>query len=134
MLANSLAGLPSFLLYVVVGLALVVVFGMVYVRVTPHDEIALIRQNNAAAALSFGLSILGFAIPLASAIAHSVSVADMMIWGLVALLVQIGAYFAVRLMFPDISKHIADGEVGAGLSLGIASLAAGLINAASMTY
>jgi putative membrane protein len=134
MILASLNGLPAFLLYFVSAMVLIGAFAFIYQKVTPHDEIALIRANVAAAAISFSLSILGFAIPLASAIAHSVSLLDMLVWGVIALIVQLGVYFTVRLLFPDISKHIADGEISAGLALGMTSLSAGLINAACMTY
>ena len=41
--------------------------------------------------------LLGFCLPLASAIANSDSLADVAIWGVVALLVQIVIFFIVRL-------------------------------------
>jgi hypothetical protein len=39
-----------------------------YTRVTPHDEFKLIRDNDPAAAIALGLSLLGFVLPLVSAI------------------------------------------------------------------
>ena len=47
-------------------------------------------QRQLAAALNLGGAILGFCLPLASTIAHSVSIADVAMWALVALVVQIG--------------------------------------------
>jgi uncharacterized membrane protein YjfL (UPF0719 family) len=35
---------------------------------------------------------------------------------------------------PDVVRHIPEGKVGAGVFLGVASLAAGILNAACMTY
>ena len=43
--SQSLAGLPSFLLYFVTGLALLGVFLAVYGWVTPYRELALIREG-----------------------------------------------------------------------------------------
>ena len=43
---SSLIGIPNFLLYMVVGAALLALFLYVYTRITPHDEFALIRQGN----------------------------------------------------------------------------------------
>ena len=43
MLPKMLTMLPAFLAYFAVGVVLITVFFMVYVNVTPYDEIALIR-------------------------------------------------------------------------------------------
>jgi putative membrane protein len=130
----SIAGLPAFLLYFVVGLALTAAFLAVYNLTTAHNEFALIRNNVPAAAVSLGLSLVGFAFPLSKALSQAGSVVDFLIWGLVALIVQIAIYWLVRLIIPNISTRIESGELAAALFLGSASLAGGMINAASMTY
>jgi putative membrane protein len=134
MILQSLAGLPAFLVYFCTALFAVSAYLFVYTRVTPHDEFLLIRDNNPAAAIALGLSLLGFALPLVSAIAHSANVWDCMIWGIVALIVQIIVYFIVRVPVPNLSERIANGELAAAIWLGLASLAAGALNAASMIY
>jgi putative membrane protein len=134
MVIESIAGLPAFLLYFVVGSILVALYVVAYSFVTAHDELALIRQNVAAAAVALGLSLIGFALPLSSAIINSVSILDCVIWGVIALLVQIATYLAVRLVIPDLSGRIEANEMSAALFVGAASLAAGALNAASMTY
>ena len=130
----SISGLDDFLAYFLMAVALVAVFLAVYVRVTPHREISLIRQGNTAAALSLSGALLGFVIPLASAIAHSVAWWDMLFWGAVALVVQLLSYFAVRMIVPSLSQDISAGKVAQGLFLGTISLAIGILNAASLTY
>ena len=70
----------------------------IYVRVTPHREFALIREGNIAAAFSLGGAVLGFVIPLGAAVRSSVNLADMAIWGLIALAVQIAAFVVVLIM------------------------------------
>jgi putative membrane protein len=112
----------------------VVIYLAVYVRVTPYREFALIRGGNAAAAASVSGSLLGFVLPLASAVIHSVNPWDMAIWAVVALVVQIVVYLVVRALMPGIVRHIPEGRVGAGVILGAVSLAAGILNAACMTY
>ncbi len=57
-----------------------------------------------------------------------------MIWSVVALIVQVIVYFVVRIPVPDLSNRIAKGELAPAIWLGAASLAAGALNAASMTY
>jgi putative membrane protein len=61
-------------------------------------------------------------------------VVDCLVWGVVAMLVQILVYYLVRIPVPNLSQRIAAGELSPALFLGAASLAAGIVNAASMTY
>jgi len=129
----SLSGLPWFLAYMATAVVLTLVYVVIYMWVTPHPEIKLIRENNLAASLAFAGSLVGFCLPLASAIANSMSLVDCVVWGAIALVVQIAIFFFVRLPIPKISERIENGEVASGLWLGTASLAGGILNAASMT-
>ena len=56
------------------------------------------------------------------------------LWAAIALAVQIIVYLLVRALMPDLVRHIPEGRVGTGVFLGAASLAAGMLNAACMTY
>ena len=134
MLTQSLAGLTSFLSYFAAAIGLLVLFLLSYVLITPYPEFALIRQGNPAAAASLSGAMLGFVLPLASAIAHSASLPDMAIWGSVALVVQLLAYLVARLVLPDLARDIPAGKVATGVFLGALSLAVGILNAACMTY
>jgi len=130
----SISGLGYFVAYFATALALVAVFLTVYTWVTPHGEIALIRQGNVAAALSLSGALLGFIVPLAGAITHSVAWWDMLFWGGVALVVQLLSYFIVRMILPSLSQDISAGKVAQGLLLGTISFGIGILNAASLTY
>src|SRR3984885_82158 len=134
MILQSLAGLPAFLVYFCAAIISVVAYLFVYTRATPHDEFQLIRDNDPAAAISLGLSLLGFVLPVVSAIVHSANVWDCLIWSVIALIVQVGVFFAVRIPVPNLSARIAAGELAPAIWLGLASLAAGALNAASMIY
>ena len=134
MILQSLAGLPAFLVYFCTALVAVVAYLFVYTRVTPHDEFALIRANDPAAAIALGMSLLGFVLPVVSAIAHSANVWDCLIWSAIALVVQIAVYFMVKIPVPNLSARIAAGELAAAIWLGLSSLAAGALNAACMIY
>jgi putative membrane protein len=133
-LQRSISGLPAFALYFVVSVALVALFLVIYLRITPYREIALIRQGNVAAALSLSGTIMGFVIPLAHAIAQSVSLPDMLLWGGIALLVQLLVFMVATRVIPGIGKDISEGKIAQGTFLGALSLAAGILNAACMTY
>ncbi len=128
-----LENLSEFLLFFVVAAVLTVIFVVIYTRITRHNEIALIKQNSTAAAAAFSGSLLGFALPLASTMINSVTITEMVLWGLVALIVQVLVYLLIRLPMPRVSKRIEDGEVAAGIWLGGWSVVAGILNAASMT-
>jgi putative membrane protein len=134
MIAQALLKLPDFALFFSASLCLVGVYLLVYTLATSHNEFGLIRQNNIAAALSLGLSLTGFALPLSSAVVHSNTVPDLVVWGIVAIIVQLIVYALVRIVLPNLSARIASGELAAALFLGAASLAAGVINAAAMSF
>ena len=125
--------LPWFLAYMATAVALTIFYVVVYIRVTPHPEIKLIRENNLAASLAFAGSLIGFCLPLASAISNSLSLVDCAVWGVVALVIQIVVFYLVCLPIPKISERIEKGEIASGLWLGVSSLAGGILNAASMT-
>lgn len=128
------AALVDFITFFVLATALVALYLSLYTLATMHNEFALIRQNVISAATALGFSLVGFALPLGSAIVHSQTIIDCLVWGLVALAVQILVYWLVRMVMPDLSQRIAAGEMAAALLLGAASLSAGIINAAAMTF
>jgi len=130
----SLSGFDDFLIYFGLAIVFVAIFLTIYLRVTPYSEIKLIRAGNAAAAWSLGFTLLGFSLPLAAAIIHSVNPWDMMLWSLIALVVQVLVFVVVRLLLPDVTTQMEEGKVASGAFLGMVSLAAGVLNAASMTY
>ena len=134
MILQSLAELPAFLVYFCTGIIAVVIYLLVYTSVTPHDEFKLIRDNDPAAAVALGLSLLGFVLPVVSAIAHSANVVDCLIWSAVALIIQVIVYFLVKIPVPNLSAKIAAGELAPAIWLGLSSLSAGALNAAAMIY
>lgn len=133
-LANNCSGLVNFAAYFGSSMLLLVVFAFIYSHVTPYREFTLIAAGNDAAAYSLAGALVGFALPLASAISHSVSLGDMLLWGAVALLVQIMTFLVVRLIFPRIVADIPANKVSKGIFLGTVAIAVGILNAACMTY
>jgi putative membrane protein len=134
MIIHSLAGLPAFALYFLVSVALCIVFLIAYIRISPHEEFDLIaRHGNAAAATALGMSLVGFALPLASAIYHSADIIDCVVWGVVGLIVQVAAFLLARVGQGNLTKRIADNEMAAALWLGFVSVAAGILSAACMS-
>jgi putative membrane protein len=131
---SSLAGLPPFLAYFAVAILLVLIFIGLYTWVTPHDELALIRANNASAALAFGGALIGFALPLSSAVTHSMSLLDCAVWGAVALIVQVLTFVALRITIKQLPERIERGELAAGILAAAVAISVGIINAACMSF
>jgi putative membrane protein len=134
MIMQSLAGLPGFLAYFSTAFVITIGYLFVYMWITPHDEFELIRKNVPGAAIALGLSLLGFVLPVASAIAHAANLLDCAVWSIVALIVQVVIYYVVRIPIPNLAQRIAGGDLAAAIWLGIASLAGGILNAASISY
>jgi len=133
-LLSTITPVISFASYFAVALLLTAVFAFLYVKVTPHNELSLINDGNLAAAAQFCGVLVGYCIPLASAIAHSVSMFDFFIWGCVGLVVQLLTFGVVSLLIGGASSKITSGNVAIGALAGTASIAAGIINSACMTY
>ncbi len=134
-LLESVNGFPPFALHLAVSLLLLAVFMLIYSRITPYPELELIRQGNLAAAISLSGATLGYAIPLSYSSAQSVNLADMVLWGGIALITQLVVYAVVRiLLIPGIVKDIEQGGVAQGAFLGALSVATGILNAGCMTY
>ena len=130
----SLQGLDEFLVYFAMCIGFVAAFLAIYVHITPYREFALIREGNCAAAASLSGTLVGFVLPLAAAVEHSVNPYDLAIWATIALVVQLLVYLATRMLLPDLTRDIPAGKVASGVFLGAMSASAGILNAASMSY
>ena len=131
---QSIAGLPNFLLYFALALVLLTIFVAIYVRVTSYREFVLIRSGNVAAAISLSGALIGFVLPLASAIAHSVNPVDMVAWGAIALLVQLVVYAAVSRLVPHFREAIEADRAAPAALLAALAISVGILNAACLTY
>jgi len=132
-LTSALRALPVFVTQFGVTLLILVGGVLVYQALTPHNESKLIKENNPAAAIAFGAAILALALPLAACLARSVSVPDIIVWGAVAVVVQLGTFFVSRFVFRDLVQRIERGEVASAVALGATHLAVAAINAAAIS-
>ena len=130
---QSILGILPFFTHLGAALLLLLSFIFIYVKITPYPELDLIRSGNVAAACSLSGATLGFAIPLAQATAQSGNIMDMLLWSVIALVVQLIVYVIVRLIIPNIARDIQDNRIAAGLFLGAVALATGILSAASMS-
>jgi putative membrane protein len=126
--------LPAFAAYLGLGILYFVAFVVTYIWITPQREMALIREGNLAAAISLGGAMIGFVQPLASAIAHSVSLVDLALWGAVAWAVQLLTHLALRLVVRDLRGRIEADVRSVALFVALVAACVGTLNAAAMTY
>lgn len=128
-----LAGLPIFMAHSVVSLVILFVGIYIYMMLTAHDEMALIRGGNVAAALSLGGAAVGLAIPLAVSLSVSLTMLDLVLWGAVALVFQLVAFRVMDLFLKDLPTRIEEGDMAAAVLLVSAKLSIAFINAAAIS-
>ena len=133
-LNESIRYFDDFLIYFAVALLLFVVFTFVYQKVTPYDEITLIRQGNPAAAVSLSGAMLGFALPLASTVANAVNLVDLVLFAVLATVVQLIVFVFARMLMPGLTAAIEKGSIAEAILLAAVSIAVGLLNAAALVY
>ncbi|MCB9097048.1 DUF350 domain-containing protein [Arcobacter aquimarinus] len=127
----------GFISFFFTAIALIIAFLYLYAIVTPYDDYKLIfEDNNIAAALGFGGAIIGVSIPLYSALVNSVSYTDFVIWGAIAILIQlIFALIVTRITGKySLEAKISQGVVSVGILMAFLSISIGLLNAGSMSY
>lgn len=132
---TSLATLPVFLGHFALGILLLAGAVTVHMRLTPHDELALIREGNTGAAITLGGVVIGYALPIGSAISHSFGVIDAAVWSVLAVVVQQGAFLVcTRVLLPDWRAALEQrGELAGSVLKGTAAVAVGVLNAACLT-
>lgn len=132
-LDSFVSGFPILMLHSSVTIVILLAGIWLYIWMTPWDEMALIRKGNNAAALSLGGAIIGLALPLAVAMAASVSVYEIILWGPVTLILQIIAYRIADIVLRTLPKRIEDGQMSAAILLVSIKIAAAIVNAAAVS-
>jgi len=126
---NYVPAILNYLLHLLTAAALVLAFFVVYTRVTPYDEVALIRQGNHAAAFSLGGSLIGFSATIASALVHTAGYYQFAGWALGALLAQLAVWVVATRLLRMSKDQIEANNCAFGGLLGAISLSIGIVNA-----
>ena len=129
---GTFIGFPQFMLYYLLGLAILAAFMFLYTKVTPYDEVALVRENNAAAALAWIGALVGYSLAISSAMRESVAVQEFLVWGAISAVSQLAVFFGYRRFYPRLRERIEAGEIATGINLAGVSIAIGLLNSAAM--
>jgi putative membrane protein len=125
------AGFPVFLAHAGVTVIILFAAAALYVLLTPHKEITLIREGNTAAAVSLGGVLLGLAIPLSASLRASTNLIEIGLWGAVTVVVQLLIFRLVDMILRGLPKRIQEGEISAAALLVGAKIATALIIAAA---
>ena len=125
-------GFPLTLLHAGVTMILLFLGATLYVLLTPHREIALIREGNAAAAISLGGVLLGLAMPLSVSLQASTSLVEISIWGVSTVVVQLLVFRVIDFILHGLPQRIGEGEISAAAMLVGAKLSTALILAAAV--
>ena len=125
------AGFPIFLAHAGVTVIILVAAAALYILLTPHKEITLIREGNTAAALSLSGVLLGLAIPLSASLKASTNVIEIGLWGAVTVVVQLLVFRLVDMILRGLPKRIQEGEISAAALLVGAKLATAIVIAAA---
>jgi putative membrane protein len=128
-----LANLGNYALYLVSTLVTLAIAVVIYVRVTPFDEFALIRRGNVAAAVALAGTLIGYAVVVYAATTHGSNLLETLVWSAISLVGQIIAFEIVQLALRDLRAGMEKGELSYGITLGGVSIAIGIINAACLT-
>lgn len=131
-LATLQQGLPLLIGQFAATLALLGIGIVCYMALTPFDERRLVREGNVAAGVVVAGTLVALAMPLAATLASSVVVLDIVLWGLVALVIQLLTFIAAAALIPGLRRMIEGGNVAAALVLIGIQLAVALLNAGSM--
>jgi putative membrane protein len=126
-------GFPVTLLHAAITVTILFAAAAVYVMLTPHKEITLIRDGNAAAAVSLGGVLIGLAIPLAVSLKASTTLIELALWGVAITLVQLLVFRLVDLVLHGLPRRIQDDEMAAAAMLVGAKIATALILAAAVS-
>ena len=125
-------GLPIFMLHGGTAILMLLAGAFIYSKITPWNELDLIMEGNTAAAVSFSGAILGIAIPLAAALSSSISIWEIVVWGSVAIILQITVFLILDLVLPNLSEQIKADKIAAGIFIASNKIALALMNAAAV--
>lgn len=126
-------GLPVLLAQFAVTLVLLGLGIACYMALTPFNERRLIAGGNIAAAIVLSGTLVALAIPLAATLAGSLVMLDILIWGLVALIIQLVTFIVAARLIRGLRQMIEAGNAAAACLLIGIQIAVALLNAGAMS-
>lgn len=126
------SGLPLLLGHALITLVLLGIGAWIYTQVTPFHERPLIAQGNRAAGITMAGAVVSLAVPLAATLATSRATIDIVVWGIVAVVLQLVAFLVVAMLMKNLRHMIEGGNVAAAFVVSGVQLAVALLNAGAM--
>ena len=125
-------GLPFLISHLFITLCLLFIGITSYIFLTPVKELKLIKGGNLSASISFSGALLGIGIPLASSLSVSISILEIIIWGITAIILQLLCFKVTDTFLKDLSKRIEDDQLATSILLFSIKISVSLINSAAI--
>lgn len=126
------SGFPLTLLHAGLTLVFLALGVVLYALLSPHKEIHLIREGNAAATISLAGVVLGLGMPLAAALAASPSILEIVLWAAAVVFVDLIVFRVIDALLAGLPQRMREGDVPAAILLTAAKLSAALVLAAAV--
>lgn len=121
-----------YLIYTLSSIFLLMIFGKIYVKFTPYNELDLIRSGNMAVAIAFSGAMIGFCINLGFTIAYSHNYTEYLMYAVFSMLVQLFCYKLITIIFKDFSSEIVNfGNIPVSIFYASIAICIGILNGVS---
>lgn len=118
-----------FVVYALSNLALLVIFGRLYLWITPYNELEEVKKGNTAPAIALSGALIGYTFPLLAVTYAGVNYIDFLIWAAVAAGVQLILFKVIYWLLPF---QIEQENKAEALIYASMAICVGMINALSL--
>lgn len=125
----SLYSIGNFLMYLAMSCAYLFVFMMIFIKLTPYDDIEHVRDGRKTSSIILVGAMFGFTAPLLIMSYYGVNFLDFMIWSAIAMAIQ---FILFRILYLFIPHQLEENNEAAGIFFAGAAVCVGLINAFSL--
>lgn len=125
----TLASFGWFLIYALSNLVMLIVFGRLYLWLTPYNEMVEIKKGNMAPAIALCGALIGYTFPLLAVTHWGINYVDFLIWAGVAAGVQLALFKVLYLILPFQCEQENKAEA---LLYATMAICVGMINALSL--
>ncbi|PID61843.1 MAG: DUF350 domain-containing protein [Gammaproteobacteria bacterium] len=125
--------ITSYLTYLIASIIMLTIFTQIYLRLTPYDELALIRQGRGAACVSLAGTLIGYSLTLSASAIYNNSIGIFIGWAVFAMVVQLLGYVCVVKIIGGVDDKIEKNNVAVGSLIGVSGLVLGIINAGCLS-
>ncbi|CAN5397191.1 DUF350 domain-containing protein [soil metagenome] len=119
----------NFCLYAFSSIAILGIFGKIYMWLTPYHEFEQIKKGSTAPAIALSGALIGFTMPLLSVSYHGVNFVDFLLWSGVAGLFQLMLF---KILYWIIPMQIEEDNKSIAILYASLAICVGLINAFSL--